>query len=152
MVSKVKLIQRVSKAFQHLGSEGGVVRLRLAPAELGSIQVEMRINQRKVQARVVAETEAASAALREHLPDLRARLESYGMQIERLEIENGGDRHQQQSHFDDQSRRQMQEQAGHQPRRENSAGLQSSERGDVPREVSPMSRIENLNSGVDIRL
>ena len=47
----------------------------------------MRINQRKVEARVVAETEAASAALREHLPDLRARLESFGMQIEQLEIE-----------------------------------------------------------------
>ncbi len=36
---------------------------------------------------MVAETEAASAVLREHLPDLRARLESQGMQIERLDVE-----------------------------------------------------------------
>lgn len=86
-VSRVKLIQRVSKAFQHLGPDGGVVRLRLAPAEMGTVRVEMRINQKKVEARVVAETEAAGAALREHLPDLRARLESFGMQVEQLEIE-----------------------------------------------------------------
>lgn len=87
MAARVKLVQRVSRAFQHLGLDGGVIRLRLAPAELGSVRVEMQINQRKVEARVVAETEAASAALKEHLPDLRARLESYGMQVERLEVE-----------------------------------------------------------------
>lgn len=92
-VSRVKLIQRVSKAFQHLGPDGGTVRLRLAPAELGSVRVEMRIHQRKMQARVVAETEAASTALREHLPELRQRLESQGLQIERLEVEiDSGDR------------------------------------------------------------
>ncbi len=87
MAARVKLVQRVSRAFQHLGIDGGVIRLRLAPAELGSVRVEMQINQRKVEARVVAETEAASAALKEHLPDLRARLESYGMQVERLDVE-----------------------------------------------------------------
>ncbi|MDF1840807.1 MAG: flagellar hook-length control protein FliK [Rubripirellula sp.] len=86
-VSRVKLIQRVSKAFQHLGPDGGTVRLRLAPAELGSVRVEMRVHQRNMQARIVAETEAASTALREHLPELRQRLESQGLQIERLEVE-----------------------------------------------------------------
>ncbi|MGB0595355.1 MAG: flagellar hook-length control protein FliK [Rubripirellula sp.] len=92
-VSRVKLIQRVSKAFQHLGPDGGTVRLRLAPAELGSVLVEMRIHHRKMQARVVAETEAASKALREHLPELRQRLESQGLQVERLEVEiDSGDR------------------------------------------------------------
>jgi flagellar hook-length control protein FliK len=88
-LTRVKLIQRISKAFQHLGPDGGTVRLRLAPAEMGSVRVEMRINQRKVQARVVAESEAAGAALREHLPELRQRLESQGMEVERLEIESG---------------------------------------------------------------
>jgi len=47
----------------------------------------MQVTQRKIQARVVAETEAASSILREHLPDLRSRLESFGMQIEQIEIE-----------------------------------------------------------------
>ncbi len=86
-VTRAKLVQRVSRAFQHMGSDGGTVRLRLAPAELGSVRVEMQIHGRKVNARVVAETEAASMMLREHLPDLRARLEAQGMQVERIEVE-----------------------------------------------------------------
>ena len=86
-LTRIKLVQRVSRAFQHLGPEGGIVRLRLAPAELGTVRVEMQIQQKKVNARVVAETDAASSALREHLPELRARLEAHGMQIESLEIE-----------------------------------------------------------------
>ena len=86
-VNRAKLIQRVSKAFQHLGPDGGHVRLRLAPAELGTVRLEMRMNDRRIQARVVAESEAAGSALREHLPELRQRLESQGIQIERFEIE-----------------------------------------------------------------
>jgi flagellar hook-length control protein FliK len=91
MLTRIKLVQRVSRAFQHLGPEGGVVRLRLAPAELGTVRVEMQIQNKKVEARVVAETESASHALREHLPDLRARLEGYGMSVERLEVETESD-------------------------------------------------------------
>lgn len=91
MLTRIKLVQRVSRAFQHLGPEGGVVRLRLAPAELGTVRVEMQIQNKKVEARVVTETEAASQALREHLPELRTRLESYGLQVERLDVETESD-------------------------------------------------------------
>ncbi len=87
MMTRIKLIQRVSKAFQHLGADGGVVRLRLAPAELGTVRVEMRIQQKRVEARVVADTDAAASALREHLHDLRSRLESFGLQVDRIEVE-----------------------------------------------------------------
>ncbi|TWT83407.1 Flagellar hook-length control protein FliK [Planctomycetes bacterium CA13] len=87
LISRAKLIQRVSKAFQHLGPNGGHVRLRLAPAELGTVRLEMHIQQRKIQTRVVAETEAAASALRENLPELRQRLESQGMQIEKMSVE-----------------------------------------------------------------
>lgn len=86
-VTRAKLVQRVSRAFQHFGAEGGSIRLRLAPAELGSVRVEMQIQGGKVNARVVAETEAASTILRDHLADLRSRLESQGMQVESFEIE-----------------------------------------------------------------
>tara|TARA_R110002049_G_scaffold2750_8_gene22113 strand:- start:16979 stop:18592 length:1614 start_codon:yes stop_codon:yes gene_type:complete len=86
-VNRAKLIQRVSKAFQHLGPDGGQVRLRLAPAELGTVRIEMRMTERRIQARVVAESEAAGSALREHLPELRQRLESQGLQIDKFEIE-----------------------------------------------------------------
>lgn len=87
LMTRIKLVQRVSKAFQHLGADGGVVRLRLAPAELGTVRIEMRMQQKKIEARVVADTEAAGAALREHLPDLRARLEAFGMQVEKIDVD-----------------------------------------------------------------
>ncbi|MDB4749321.1 flagellar hook-length control protein FliK [Rubripirellula sp.] len=150
-LARIKLIQRVSKAFQHLGPEGGVIRLRLAPAEMGSVRVEMRIQQRKVAARVVAETEAASAALREHLPDLRARLESFGMQVEKLEIEtesldqDGG------SQFEDTSSRDERWQEPQRvPNRELIKQIQPEKVVDVSQHVSPS--VSALNAGIDVHL
>jgi flagellar hook-length control protein FliK len=86
-----RLIQRVSKAFQHLGREGGEIRLRLAPPELGTLQLEMQIHDRSILARIQTDSETASAAIREHLTELRQRLESLGMRIEKLEVQSGLD-------------------------------------------------------------
>lgn len=147
-VSRVRLIQRVAKAFQHLGGNGGVVRLRLAPAELGSIQIEMKIQQRSVQGRVVAETEAAAAALREHLPDLRTRLESYGMQIEKLDVELGNNARQQGAPFEERSHQQtgQQQRSSGSPTRTQEATLESTD-------VSPEVSLRNEpDQGMDVRL
>ena len=152
-LARVKLIQRVSKAFQHLGPEGGVIRMRLAPAEMGSVRVEMRIQQRKVAARVVAETEAASAALREHLPDLRAKLESFGMQVEQLEIETENLDQERGSRFEDPSSRDekwQQPQRGQQ--RESFKQIQPSSVADVSQHVSLGSTVATLTEGIDVRL
>ena len=152
-LARVKLIQRVSKAFQHLGPEGGVIRLRLAPAEMGSVRIEMRIQQRKVSARVVAETEAASAALREHLPDLRARLESFGMQVEQLEIETESLDQEGGSQFDDPSSRDERWQEPQRvPKRELIKQVQSEKVVDVSQQVSPSVTVPAPNAGIDVRL
>lgn len=86
-VFRAKLVQRVSKAFQSFGNQSGSIRLRLAPAELGSVQVDMRVRDKQVEARIVAESEAAAAVLREQLPDLRQRLEAGGMKVDRFVVE-----------------------------------------------------------------
>ncbi|TWT71275.1 flagellar hook-length control protein FliK [Crateriforma conspicua] len=86
-VTRARLVQRVSKAFQHFGSEGGSIRLKLAPAELGSVRVEMQVRDKKIQARVVADSETAAEMLRQQLPELRTRLEAQGMQVDRLSVE-----------------------------------------------------------------
>ena len=152
-LARVKLIQRVSKAFQHLGPEGGVIRLRLAPAEMGSVRIEMRIQQRKVSARVVAETEAASAALREHLPDLRARLESFGMQVEQLEIETESLDQEGGSQFDDPSSRDERWQEPQRvTKRELIKQVQSEKVVDVSLHVSPSVTVPAPNAGIDVRL
>ena len=89
--ARVRLIQRVSRAFQQLGASGGIVRMKLAPAELGSIRIEMRVQDRQVEARVVAESEAASQLLRDHLAELRQRLESQGLRVERFDVRTEAD-------------------------------------------------------------
>ena len=152
-LARVKLIQRVSKAFQHLGPEGGVIRLRLAPAEMGSVRVEMRIQQRKVAARVVAETEAASAALREHLPDLRSRLESFGMQVEQLDIETENLDHDGGSHFKDtESRDERWQQPDQRQQRERTKQLQTKNVVDVSQHVSPVVTTSSVSAGIDVHL
>ncbi len=153
MLSRIKLIQRVSKAFQHLGADGGVVRLRLAPAELGTVRIEMRISQKKVEARVVADTEAASAALREHLPELRARLESFGMNVERIEVETDASFTHQESHSD----HAHQDQDAWWSRSEN-RNVDRPERASAVSQVVSQPAIQSISlgrlptAGVDVRL
>ena len=149
-LTRIKLVQRVSRAFQHLGSEGGVVRLRLAPAELGTVRVEMRIQNKKVEARVVAETEAASSALREHLPDLRARLEAHGMQVESLEIETesgDGSSSSLNHRSQDDAQRQPESQRGQPSRQNKSTGKPNA----IAPPVSHTDVSLVAHSGVDIR-
>lgn len=109
VVARIKLIHRVSKAFQHLGSEGGSIRIRLAPADLGSVRVEMQVQNSRVKARVVAETEETSNALKSNLPELRARLETYGMRVEQLDVEVETFEHGFDTRQDAESRRQWSE-------------------------------------------
>jgi len=120
---------------------------------MGSVRIEMRIQQRKVSARVVAETEAASAALREHLPDLRARLESFGMQVEQLEIETESLDQEGGSQFDDPSSRDERWQEPQRvPKRELIKQVQSEKVVDVSQQVSPSVTVPAPNAGIDVRL
>lgn len=86
-VQRAKMVQRVSRSFQHLGREGGQVRLRLSPEQLGSIQLDVQIQDGTMRGRLVAESEAAGQVIREHLADLRGNLESQGIRLESIEIE-----------------------------------------------------------------
>jgi flagellar hook-length control protein FliK len=162
IVSRVKLIQRVSRAFQQLGRNGGTVRMRLAPAELGTVRIEMRVQDNQVSARVVAETDAASQALREHLPDLRLRLESQGMRVERIEVqtESGEPRDaRDQEHANrDHGRQQMGDDPRHRQARRPQGGPEAAVRGtgdDVSRAVSrggaAAPKNASVSGGVDAR-
>ncbi len=87
VANRVKLLQRVSKAFQHVGPNGGNIRIRLAPEELGTVRIEMQVQDQQIRARVVAETEAAGHVLRENINDLKNRLESQGLSVEQIDVE-----------------------------------------------------------------
>ncbi len=150
--ARVKLVQRVSRAFQHLGPDGGMVRLRLAPAELGSVRLEMRVEKQSVRARVITETEAASATLREHLPDLKARLESFGMQVEQIEVETEANNEQSGLPFDRESQqRENHQRPGQQTQASVSQEASASESKSVFDSGQPL-RVALASQGVDLRV
>lgn len=86
-VQRAKLVQRVSRGFQHLGSGGGQIRMKLAPEQLGSVQLQMNVQNGQLSGRMVTQSDAATQMLREQLPDLRAALENQGIKLQRIDIE-----------------------------------------------------------------
>lgn len=86
-VQRAKLVQRVSRGFQHLGPNGGQIRMRLSPEALGSVQLQLNIRNGELSGTMVTQTDAASEALREQLPQLRKSLETQGIRLEKIDIE-----------------------------------------------------------------
>lgn len=87
---QVRLVQRVARAFQRLGPDGGRVNIMLHPAELGSLKLELKIDGQAVNARMIAESETAMSVLRESLPELKQKLIESGLVVEKIEVELAG--------------------------------------------------------------
>ena len=114
-----------------LAQRGGSVVLRLSPATLGTLKVQMQMNGGSVSLDLEATTERAHRALTRELPALRASLESRGMQVERTSVHlappnahgpNGSDASQQQrgaqQNDDGGQARDQRDERGHDERRE----------------------------------
>jgi len=87
VADRARLVHRIAKAFQKMGIDSGQVRLKMHPDELGGVQIEMQVNGRSVKAKVIADGEEARQLLQDSLPELRQRLESQGLTVERLDVE-----------------------------------------------------------------
>jgi flagellar hook-length control protein FliK len=96
--TRIRLVQRVAKAFQAAGERGGQVRLRLSPPELGALRVEISIERGALTARIEAETPQARAMLLDNLPALRERLAEQEIRVAQFDIELMDHSH---SHRDD---------------------------------------------------
>lgn len=88
--TQVRLVQRVARALQRLGPDGGRVNIMLHPAELGSVKLELKIDGQAVSAKMIAESDTAMSVLRDNLPDLKQKLVDSGMVVEKIEIEVAG--------------------------------------------------------------
>ncbi len=110
-VQRVRLIQRVSRAFQTLSDGGGEVRLRLSPPSLGSIKLEVTMQAGTMSARIETETAAAKALLIDNLPALRERLATHDIKVSHFDIETSADS-QQQNQFAQQDRAEDRPQRG----------------------------------------
>ena len=86
-VDATRFLHRVTKAFEAAQERGGEIRLRLSPPELGSLRLDVRIQDGALIARLETETAAAKTVLIENLPALRDRLAEQGIRIERFDVD-----------------------------------------------------------------
>lgn len=85
--SRMRLVQRVARAFQSAASnDDGSVQLRLSPPELGSLRIEIKMNDGQMSAKLDAETPAARDTLLESLPELRDRLQQQDIKVVRFDV------------------------------------------------------------------
>jgi flagellar hook-length control protein FliK len=71
-----------------LNQQGGSVTLRLTPAELGTVRIELDIKGTTVAARFGAETAQGQDALGRQLSQLRTALEQQGLTVDRLSVQS----------------------------------------------------------------
>jgi flagellar hook-length control protein FliK len=91
---RVRFVQRVARAFHSMSDDGGEVRLRLSPPELGSLRVEVSVRDGVLSARLEAETSSARNLLLDNLPALRERLAEQNIKVERFEVDVRDERRQ----------------------------------------------------------
>ncbi|MCA9182510.1 MAG: flagellar hook-length control protein FliK [Planctomycetales bacterium] len=84
---RVRLVQRVSRSFSRLGPMGGQINIRLHPPQLGSLNVQVRMEGRTMTAKLTTETSTARDVILESLPVLRSRLAEQGFQISSFHVE-----------------------------------------------------------------
>jgi flagellar hook-length control protein FliK len=83
---QIRLIQRVARGFERLSAQGGNIRLRLHPPELGSLAMNVRVEGKTLSAEITTETVQAKQALMDNLPKLKQQLADNGLTIERFEV------------------------------------------------------------------
>lgn len=152
-VDRARLVMRVARAFQRLDGSGGTVRLRLHPAELGSVRVEVTLNKRHMRARLVTETEHARSVLAENLPALRTRLAEQGIHVESVDVEvDSGDLGSDQRSAEDHTRQQQEDLSRPSAtlRRSRITGRQATAENTVP--SHPVLWRQQPTGGIDIRL
>lgn len=94
---RVRFMDRVERAFHAAEQGDGAIRMRLAPAELGSMQLTLeRDESGEWIARIETETAEAKQALLENASALKERLAEQDFRLARFEVETPADRRQQQ--------------------------------------------------------
>lgn len=86
-VERMRLVQRVARAFQNVDEEGGTLRLRLSPPELGALQLEVTVRNGVLDARLSAETPQAQALLLDNVAALRDRLADQGVRLGQFDVD-----------------------------------------------------------------
>lgn len=70
-----------------INTKGGTMKLRMSPEHLGQVRIQLTTKDGHVKIKIDAETDHARAALKDGLADLRASMESRGVHVDELSIE-----------------------------------------------------------------
>lgn len=82
-----RFLHRMDRAFELAGQRGGEIRLRLSPPRLGSIRLEMRLDEERLVARIETDSEETRQIILEQFPVLRERLAERGVAVESFQVE-----------------------------------------------------------------
>lgn len=96
-VDRVRFVQRVSGAIRSAQQRDGQIQLRLSPPELGTLKIQLTVNESAITANLETETATARTILLDNLPALRERLAEQGMTIEKFDVDVGREGQQQQT-------------------------------------------------------
>jgi flagellar hook-length control protein FliK len=86
-IDAARFVSRVSKAIQTAQERGGTLQLRLSPPELGTMRLELSIENGAMTAALETENSVARQVLLDHLPSLRERLAEQNIRIERFDVD-----------------------------------------------------------------
>jgi flagellar hook-length control protein FliK len=86
-VDATRFVGRVAKAIQTASERGGPLQLRLSPPELGSLRLELTVENGVMSATLETESSTAKQVLLDHLPALRDRLADQNIRIERFDVD-----------------------------------------------------------------
>ncbi|MBX3424338.1 MAG: flagellar hook-length control protein FliK [Pirellulales bacterium] len=148
-VDRARFVQRVSGAIRTAEGRDGQVRVRLSPPELGSLRIELKVQQGVMHASIEAETTTARNLLLDNLPALRDRLAEQNIRVERFDVDVRRDGNGQQAPSDGQT-----------PWRDANDSGERPPRPDVPRRESrpptdasaPLPAAPHATDGLDVRI
>ena len=85
-----RFVQRVQQAFQSVGDQGGSIRLRLSPPDLGTMQIDISVQKGQLTASVQTDTAQARNLMLDNLPALCESLAQHNIKIETFNVEFTG--------------------------------------------------------------
>lgn len=94
-VDRAKFVQRVGGAIRSAQNRDGQIQLRLSPPELGTLRINIVLNEGVLTAHLETETTAARAVLLDNLPALRERLAEQEIRIDKFDVNVGQEGQQQ---------------------------------------------------------
>lgn len=144
-IDRARFVQRIGGAIRAAQQRDGQIQLRLSPPELGTLKIQLSVNEGAITANLETETAAARNVLLDNLPALRERLADQGISIEKFDVDVGRDGQQQTNTSSDGDRDSSSPTQPGEPATEADAP-------DQPTEQRSTTRTLNSDAGLDVQI